>query len=64
MLDPKLLPFISNDPDDAATAQVEKLLAACWIKAFVDHRCFKLLKNCYKQIASHSCVNDAHLQSS
>jgi hypothetical protein len=42
MLDPKLLPFISNDPDDAATAQVVKLLAACWIKAFVDHRCLQL----------------------
>jgi hypothetical protein len=43
MLYPKLLAVISYDPDNTATAQVEKLFAACRIKAFVDHRCLKLL---------------------
>jgi hypothetical protein len=38
MLDPELVAVISYDPYNAAAAQVEKLFAACRIKAFVDHR--------------------------
>ncbi len=41
MLHPKLLAFISYDPDNPTTAQVEKLFRTCWIKAFVEHRCLR-----------------------